>query len=52
MLRITLRKQIRKRMGVDSLISPPPSSKLNNGGGGEKIEGFNGDLILWGVNNV
>ena len=27
-LRITLRRHIRKRMRVDSLISPPPSPRL------------------------
>ena len=32
-LKITLREQMRMRMGVDLVISPPPSSKLNNGGG-------------------
>ena len=43
---------MRKRKGMSSLISPPPSSKLNNGGGMEKKEGFNEDLIIWGVYNV
>ena len=35
-LRIILRKQMKMKMGVDSVISPPPSSKLNNGGGRER----------------
>ena len=52
MSRITFRKPMKMRMGVDSAIFPSPSSKLNHGGGRERRRQFDENLILWGVFDV